>query len=243
VNGAARATAPAPSLAGRSLVVRLGGLHAVLSWAIVGGGRRSASEVVFCEVRDDELRPPVDPARLLRERLAALAAPSAVGLLTSRAVDTHVVAERELGGAWARCVATVGLGNALRAGDPPGPAARIGTINIVCQVSGALAELALVEAVSIAAEARTAAILEAGVASRRSGERATGTGTDCIVIAAPERDGGSRYAGKHTTLGHVIGASVYDAVRRGAAAWLAEHPAMRPGPPPFTVASTTGESA
>lgn len=219
---AAPARAPPPAVDGRSLVVRLGGRHAVLGWAIVGGGRRTASEVVVCEVRDDELRPPVDPERLLRERLAALSLPRSVGLLTSREVDRHVSAEAKHGDAWARCVATVGLGNALRAGDPPGPAARIGTINVVCQVSEPLSELALIEAVSIAAEARTAAVLEARVPSRRTGAPATGTGTDCIVIAAPERDGGARYAGKHTALGYVIGAAVLEAVHRGAVAWVEE---------------------
>ncbi len=217
--GAAPATAPA--LDGRRLVVRLGGPHAVLSWAIVNGGRRTASEVVWCEVRDEELRPPVDPVRLLRERLADACLPEAVGLLTSRALGQHVVVERESNGGRARCVATVGLGNALRAGDPPGPAGRIGTINLLCQLSVPLSDLALLEALSIATEARTAAVLEAGIASRRSGEPATGTGTDCIVIAAPERPGGARHAGKHTVAGHLVGASAYEAVRRGVADWRA----------------------
>jgi adenosylcobinamide kinase/adenosylcobinamide-phosphate guanylyltransferase len=45
--------------------------------------------------------------------------------------------------------------------------------------------------------------------SVRSGLPATGTGTDCIVIAAPEpaaRDRGSTigYCGKHTVLGELI---------------------------------------
>jgi adenosylcobinamide amidohydrolase len=216
---------------GRVLVVRFDAPHAVLSWAIVNGGRRSATEVAWHEVRDEELRPPVDPARLLRERLASAGVPEAVGLLTSRALARHVVTERSASGVAARCVATVGLGNALRAGDPPGAAARIGTINLLCQLSTPLSEEALAEALSIAAEARTLAVLEASVASRRSGRPATGTGTDCIVVAAPERGGGAklRYAGKHTALGHVVGATVHDAVARGAAEWMAERRAASRG--------------
>jgi adenosylcobinamide amidohydrolase len=211
-----------PALDGRWLVLRFDEPHAVLSWAIVNGGRRTAGAVAWHEVRDAELRPPVDPARLLRERLAAIGLPDAVGLLTSRALERHVVAERSLSGLSARCVATVGLGNALRAGDPPGPAARIGTINVLCQLSVPLEDEALVETLSIAAEARTLAVLEAGVTSRVSGLLATGTGTDCIVVAAPARPAGARYAGKHTALGHVAGAAVHEAVSRGARAWLAE---------------------
>ncbi len=219
---AALAAASAPALDGRWLVVRLPVPHAVLSWAIVNGGRRTASAVAWHEVRESELRPPVDPARLLSTRLAAAGHGDAVGLLTSASVARHVVTERTFDGAVARCVATVGLGNALRVGDPPGPVARIGTINLLCHVSVPLGEEALVEALSIVAEARTLAVREARVASSVSGAPATGTGTDCIVVAAPEGPGGARYAGKHTQLGHVIGATVFEAVARGAAAWIAE---------------------
>lgn len=220
------APAAAPALDGRTLRVRLGAPHEVLSSAIVNGGRRSAAEVVWLEVRDEELRPPADATRLARDRLAALGAPGAVGLLTSRAVARHVVVERAAGGVAARCVATVGLGNALRAGDPPGPAARVGTINLLCQLSAPLSEEALVEAVAVAAQARTLAVLEAGVASRRSGLPATGTGTDCLVIAAPAGRDPHPYAGLHTALGHVLGAAVHAAVARGAAEWLAEQAAQ-----------------
>ena len=215
---------PAVELRARHLVVRLGGPHALLSWALVNGGRQTASEVVWVEVRDGELRPPVDAATLLRARLAEAYLPEAVGLLTSRALSRYVSAERQAGGEAARCVATVGLGKLLRAGDPVSRA-RVGTINLVCQLSFALSELALVEALSIAAEARTAAVLEAGLPSAASGATATGTGTDCIVVAAPVAREGAPYAGKHTLAGHLIGAVVEEAVRRGVAGWLREHPA------------------
>jgi adenosylcobinamide amidohydrolase len=231
---------PVLALEGRALLVHLGGPHVVLSSALVNGGLRRAREVAWLEVRDDELRPPVDPERLARGRLAELGLPAAVGLLTSRAVARYVVAERAVAvggdGVAARCVATVGLGNALRAGDPPGlastgvPVVRVGTINLLCQVSAPLSEEALVEALAVAAEARTLAVLEASVPSRRSGLPATGTGTDCVVVAAPLRDAGEarerhRFAGMHTALGHVIGASVYEAVARGVREWLAEQAA------------------
>lgn len=220
---AARAVSPpAARREGRWLVVDLGGPHQVLSWAVVGGGRRTATEVVWREVRDDELRPPVDAEQLLREGLAGIGLPGAVGLLTSRSLDAYVEAERSGGGLRARCVATVGLGNAVRAGDPPGPTARIGTINLLCHLSEPLSDGALVEALSIAIEARTIAVLEGAVPSGRSGLAATGTGTDCAVMAAPPGRG-LRYAGKHTLAGHLVGAAVHDAVARGVAEWKREN--------------------
>jgi adenosylcobinamide amidohydrolase len=204
---------------GRWLVTRFATSHHVLSWAIVGGGRRTTRTVAWYQVRERELRPPVDARHFLRQRLAEGALSDAVGLLTSCDLDAYVDVERHHGALAVRCIATVGLGNALRAGDPPGPAARIGTINLLCCISESLTEEALVEGLALAAEARTAEVLEASVVSRLTGRPATGTGTDCIVIAAPAVAGPVAYVGKHTVLGHLIGAAVGEATRRGVERW------------------------
>jgi adenosylcobinamide amidohydrolase len=196
--------------------------QSVLSWAIVGGGRARARRVVWRRVGERELRPPVDARRFLRAEMTSAGYTDGVGLLTARRLDTAVDVTRYFGVLSARCVATVGLGNALAAGDPPGSAGRIGTINLVCHVSAPLSEEALVEALALASEARTAAVLASGVRSRTTGAPATGTGTDCLVIAAPEARRGAIYAGKHTAIGHLVGAAVCEAITRGAAIWLSE---------------------
>jgi adenosylcobinamide amidohydrolase len=83
-------------------------------------------------------------------------------------------------------VATVGLSNALAAGDPVGrPLARARS-TFLCAVAAPLTAEASLEALALAAEARTAAMLEAQVSSRASGRLASGTGTDCIVLAHPQ---------------------------------------------------------
>jgi adenosylcobinamide kinase/adenosylcobinamide-phosphate guanylyltransferase len=71
----------------------------------------------------------------------------------------------------------------------------------------------LAEALQLAVEARVLAVQQACLMSVRSGLAATGTGTDCIVITAPEisinhRDGIIGYCGKHTLLGELIGRAV-----------------------------------
>ena len=218
------ASAEAPfrvSCADGWLVARFARPQIMLSWAIVRGGRVSSALVAWRQVRDDELTPGLDPRRFLARRLRAQGLSGAVGLMTSRSVERHHQAERGESGVRARCLATVGLGNAVRVGDPTSHAAarRVGTINLLCWVSRPLAPAAALEALALAAEARTAAILDAGVASRVSGAPATGTGTDCIVIAAPAERRGAAYAGKHTAIGAAIGAAVHDAVRAGARRW------------------------
>jgi adenosylcobinamide amidohydrolase len=211
----------------RSLVARFAGERELLSWAIWRGGRRSAAAVAWVEVSNAELPVGLDPRRLLGQRLGAEGLAEAVGFLTSRRLDRFEQAEVNHHGVSARALATVGLSNALRVGDAPGPLAAavpVGTINVLCELSAPLTEEAALEALSLAVEARTAAVLEAGFPSRRSGQPATGTGTDCLALAwpagAPERE----YAGKHTAVGHVAGRSVYDAVRAGVRAWLQEQP-------------------
>jgi adenosylcobinamide amidohydrolase len=217
----------------RFLVARLPGAHDVLSWAVVGGGRRQAETVAWHQVFNRELSRDTNPRALLRERLRGAGIPDAVGLLTSASLEAYTDVARARDGVSARCVATVGLGNALRAGDPPGvgstiaAAAKVGTINLLVRVSAPLAEEALAETLALAAEARTLAVLEAGVRSLRSGLPATGTGTDCVVVAAPLAEPGGEplaYAGKHTAVGHLVGAVVEEAVRTGIEAWRRSNP-------------------
>jgi len=210
------------ALDGRWLVARFRDVHATASWAIVGGGLHRTRAIAWHQVTDHELRPPVDALALFRHRLRERDLSDAVGLLTSRDVASYADREATYGDVAARCVVTVGLGNALRAGDLPGSSGRIGTINVLCRVSTPLSPEALLEALALATEARTLAVREAAIASTRSGEPASGTGTDCVVIAAPEDGPGARYAGKHTALGHVIGAAVRDATAEGVAIWKHE---------------------
>lgn len=212
----------------RLLCARLGSLHRVLSHAVLRPGLVEAEHVVWCQVRDDELAPPVDPGRYLSTRLAEAHLPDAVGLLTGADLGDFVDVTRAGAGLEVRVVATVGLDNARRAGDdwdvaPP----EVGTINVLVRASRPLCDGALVEMLAMAAEARAMAVLEGGVVSRRSGRPATGTGTDCTVVAAPCGAAVTSYAGKHTALGHLVGRAVAEAVGRGVAVWLERHPSRR----------------
>ena len=216
---------------GRLLVVRFDRPQRTLSSAIVGGGFGRARAVAWRFVRNAELPHDVDPAALLDRALSQAGLEEAVGMLTARDLTRFECVTEEANGLFARAVATVGLGNAVAAGDPPGPLA-IGTINVLLQLSSPLTDGAFVEALALAAEARTAAVMEARVLSRRSCRWATGTGTDCLVVAAPlaADETATPYVGKHTQLGSLAGAAVYAAVSAGVRQWIAEQQA--PLPPP-----------
>lgn len=207
------------------LIARFVDRQRMVSWAIVGGGFREACAVAWLEVRNPDLRPTVDPRALLRTRMEQYGLVDAVGLLTSRRLDAFVDVTREIDGVGGRCLATVGLGNALRAGDPVVNTRPVGTINLLCHVSVPLSDQALLEALALASEGKALAVREGEIPSFASGAPASGTGTDCIVIASPIAGDGiepASYAGKHTLVGHLIGHVVHDAIARGVAACKAE---------------------
>ncbi len=204
----------------RWLDVDLGVPHSTVGWTLIGGGRREARCVFWHQVSDADMRPDVDPRLFFEERRKQWATDTqGVGFLTGCSLTEFV--ERRRGRGWlsARCITTVGLRNALRIGDPTRTAAYTpGTINIFLQISRPLSECASLEALSLVAEARTSAVLDGHVPSNIGNGIATGTGTDCIVVASPLPsldDPELVYAGKHTELGHLIGSCVYDAVSQG----------------------------
>jgi adenosylcobinamide amidohydrolase len=208
------------SACGRWLEVDLCGPHATLGWTLIGGGRGHAQCAFWHSVSGADLAPEVDAKRFFEERRKEHAGDiHGVGFLTGCSLAEFVEKRRDRGTLSARCIATVGLRNALRIGDPPCTTAiSPGTINILLQTSCPLSECASIEALSLATEARTLAVLEARVASSVGHAIATGTGTDCIVVASPLTSSGdceAVYAGKHTVLGHLIGSCVYDAVSHG----------------------------
>jgi adenosylcobinamide amidohydrolase len=222
----------------RFLEVDFDGPQRTLSWAVVGGGYGVHRRVVWHFVTRAELSAEIDPVVMFRERLQERGYEAAVGLLTARYLRPYVERTARFGECEGRAVVTSGLGNALRAGDPPthtsiatpaasttqtvGKPATVGTINVLCHVSVPLSDAAMLEALALASEARTAAMLEFRHPSVVSDKPATGTGTDCIVIASPCEGTLHDYAGKHTEVGAVVGESVYEATRHATAVWLSE---------------------
>ena len=90
-----------------------------------------------------------------------------------------------------------------------GPIWRPGTINIIVSVPVPLGDAAYVNAVMTATEAKTQALLEAGI-------RATGTASDAICIAAPVAGERADFAGPRSLWGARIARAVHSAVHAGA---------------------------
>lgn len=196
------------------LDVDLGGERTVLSWAVNRPGFVRARHVTWREVRDADLGPDLDVPLWLTAELGRTGRSEHVTMLTSRALSAVTRSDLSVGAARATCLATVGLSNGEGVAHASGAQARgWGTINCLVAVDPGLTDAAMVETVSIAAEARTAAVLAAGPSG------ITGTGTDCIAIAA---DAGTvRYAGLHTDIGRAVAGAVHAAILEGVQAWMA----------------------
>lgn len=196
----------------------------VLSWAVNRPGQVVAGRILWREVRNADLPVDLDVEDWLDRELTARHALDAVCFLTSCDIGRHVDRSATAGPVTARAVATVGLSNAERVGTRlPADARGWGTINVAVEIDTGLTDAARIEALSIATQARTVAVAEAGL--QLATGTATGTGTDCIAIAAPA--GTTRFAGLHTDTGEAVGRAVHDAVACGARDWATHQEATR----------------
>lgn len=184
----------------------------VLSFAPWRPGFVTARGISWREVRDDDLGPDFDVDAWLKHEMPH----DHVGFLTSRNVSKHHQANACIEGMEVTAYATVGLSNAETVGKRQNTGC-VGTINIAVVVP-ALSETAQIEALTIVAEARTAAVMTAKIPLAEG--IATGTGTDCIAVAAPK--GAIRHAGKHTALGEALGHAAHEVVAAGVATWCAK---------------------
>lgn len=218
---------PLPALVWRFPAPRL-----TISSAVLGGGVGDRHWILNTTVRLDYARR--DPDAHLVEIAAGLglSAPG-VGLLTAVDVTRHHTATD--GGV--HVTATVGISSPAWAAAPddhfrrelpahhPRTAAfaeydtlryRPGTINLVVSVPVPLAPAALVNAVVTATEAKTQALVEAGV-------EATGTASDAVVVHCPTGGPAEPYAGPRSRWGGRLARAAHAAVRDGVRAWL-DHP-------------------
>ena len=212
-----------------TLIIDLKEMHRIISSAPRRGGIVRARSILNHQVPANpsaNQRPLTtkwsDPARYLG-RLAARvrARMPVIGLMTAVPMTQLVVDREQSGAIWVECFCTVGVTNAVRAGDPCMVTGcdgnKPGTINIILVTNATLSMTALVGAVQVATESKTGILIQHKVRSTvRTAALATGTGTDAVVIASSLK-GLHRlpYSGTHTQIGAMIGRLVCRCVQEG----------------------------
>ncbi|MGH7986266.1 MAG: adenosylcobinamide amidohydrolase [Candidatus Binataceae bacterium] len=196
-------------IARRTLAVELPQPYLVLGWAPLNGGFRRARVMLNHQVALDDRAATEAPRAYLAHlaRTLGYQPRDTVAMMTGAEMARLGTAKRARDGLLARAWCSAGCSNALRVGDRATAATPLpGTINLIVALDRSLSTAALAEALQIAVEARVAAMMAAGVTSVRSRRPATGTGTDCVMIAAPASTSGAiQYCGKHTVAGELIG--------------------------------------
>ncbi len=195
-----------------------------VSSAVVGGGIGPCSWWLNAQVDLDYSHP--DPAHHAVELASGLGLTGdGVAMLTAADVETFRYAQD--GGV--EVVATVGLGlPVLAAASERTRLHEVGTINILVLVPAMLGDAALVNLVITVTEAKTQALVEAGVPG-------TGTSSDAVCVAAPSfspdrrRPGAAQdpelcYGGPRSLWGSRAARAVHEAVAAGTADWLQLHP-------------------
>jgi adenosylcobinamide hydrolase len=211
-----------------TLVVDLGKPRRVLSSAPKCGGLVTARSIINHQVPDhfvcdgegsrDGPRRWGDPSRYLGLVAESLCAPRpCVGLMTAVLMRQLIVLREQWDTLWVEGFFTVGVTNAVRAGEPtvqPPATSVAGTINIILVTNATLAASAMVTLVQVATESKTASLLARHVPSHSGRPGATGTGTDAVVVASGGEDR-LRYGGTHTKIGELVGRLVARGLDRG----------------------------
>jgi adenosylcobinamide hydrolase len=158
------------------------------------------------------------PSRYLGLVAELLFAPQpCVALMTAVLMQRLIVLREQWDNLWVEGFFTVGVTNAVRAGEPTGQnstAFAAGTINIILVTNAALPASAMVTLVQVATESKTATLLAHNVPSHNGLPGATGTGTDVVVVASGD-ELRLRYGGTHTKLGELVGRLVASGITEG----------------------------
>jgi len=188
----------------------------ILSWAPFNGGLIKSNYILNWQ---NSSFAPDELSTLFKEKIKRLGiSPHSVGMLTSAKIKNYQKLKSEIGRYEVYVIATVGLDNTRTVGDVADVGLEngemySGTINLIVACN-ALPDLqGLVEAVQVATMAKAKALIDMGVTSKKSSNLATGTGTDCIAIAASGQLQ-ENYCGMHTALGQLIGDTVYQVIKR-----------------------------
>jgi adenosylcobinamide hydrolase len=144
---------------------------------------------------------------------------SFIGVVTAAAVENYSLVSKRDGEFAVSVVATAAdnEGNTCNFAESAGEPIEVkhieGTINIIIVVDGNPTEGCLVGLIITATEAKMAALKELDIRSRFSGDEATGTVTDAIVVAETNRGAPIVYGGPASPLGQLVGYCTRKAVK------------------------------
>lgn len=186
----------------------------MIASTVLGGGIGPCGWVINAQVPPGYAR--LDPDAHLRQiALQCGMTGRGAGMLTAALVGNY----RQSVADGVAAVATVGLGGHRWTASGETDKATVpsaGTINVIAAMPVPLTDAALVNTVITVTEAKTQALLGAGLPC-------TGTPTDAVCVAVPATGTAVPFAGPRSEWGARLARAVYCAVGNGAIAWLRDH--------------------
>ena len=193
-----------------------------VSSAIYNGGFKKVKAILNVqapeEYSDQQLH--MDPQKVIVESAKKLGiSENFVGMITAAAVDKFALVTKTDGDVTVSVAATAvdPEGNTCSHAESAGETITVeemtGTINIMVVIDGNPTESCMVSTVITATEAKAAVMWELDIRSRYSGEVATGTITDAIIVAKTSRGEPIFYGGPASKLGQLVGYCTRKAVK------------------------------
>ncbi len=202
---------------------------AVCSGVTGGGlGRRRYFLNRQVDLSYNEARPEAEMAAYLAAAFREYSAAGSgdwAGLMTGAKVIDACWTRLTLRDSRVTVIVTAGVNNACAAGITPccpleGAGSPPGTINIMAFFAHALSAGALINAVQTATEAKAQTLREMQILCPVTGVQATGTNTDALIIAAPDRPPLYPYAGPGALPGYLLALGVRHALKRALERYL-----------------------
>jgi len=154
-----------------------------------------------------------DPKAFVLTAAKKLGVPSDfVGMVTAAKIKNFSLVKKKKGELRVCVIATAGCSHSESAGEKIDVEEIEGTINVIVIVDADPTESCLVATLATVVEAKAAAMRDLDIRSRYTGDSATGTITDSIVVAATNRGPKMILGGPPSELGQLVGNSVRQAV-------------------------------
>ncbi len=187
-----------------------------------GGGIKKTQAILNVEVSkgygDRSLH--IDPEALIVESSKKLGFNKEfIGMVTAACVQNFSLVSKREDNIGVSVIATAAdnEGNTCNYAESSGEEMKThiieGTINIIVVIDGHPNQSCLVSTIITATEAKTAAMMELDIRSRYSGDVATGTITDAIVVAETGQGDPIVYGGPASKLGQLVGYCTRKAVK------------------------------
>jgi len=187
-----------------------------VSGAIYNGGFRKTKAILNMEVPGEygDRRLHEDPIAFVKNSAEKLELRhDFIGLITAAKIGNFSLVSEDKEWIKVKVVATAGCSHAESAGEEIGAQIVDGTINVIVLIDANPSDSCLVAALATAVEAKASAMRELDVRSRYTGELATGTITDSIVVAATNAGRAVNLAGPASLLGQLVAHCTKKAVK------------------------------